>query len=565
MPNEAVGDKVQRPVTARGNHDAWRRGGEGISHRVEHVSTRADGDEARRSRDLRIATRPPIEARARAAAASGAVGENEQSLGRQILDPFASHPSSSLMPTPPPPPGPVWSLAGRRFAELQRDRLGFLCRLAREQGDIGQLRLGPARIFLLSHPEHIKDVLVTQNRNFVKGRGTQRARLLLGDGLLTSEDPLHFEQRRATQPAFHRARVASYAGAMVSAATEASAGWRDGETIDLYDAMSRLTLVAAGRTLFGIDLTPEAEEIRAALTDALDYFGIALVPGSELLDALPIIPAVRRFRRARRRLDETISRIIAAARRDGPDRDDVAALLVRERDAQPAGRGAEVALRDELMTLLITGYETMSDTLAWTWSLLAEHPDVEARMHHELRRVLGGRAPTAEDLPSLDYTRMVLAESLRLYPSAYIAGYEPIADHPIAGGWIPRGSLVLMCQYVVHRDARWFPEPERFVPERWDAALEAKRPRFAYFPFGAGPRRCIGEHYAMMEGMLVLATLAQRWRLRLAAPRPEIYATLTLRPRTPMLMRLEERAAARRRSSGAYTPPSSVAQPERAE
>ena len=436
----------------------------------------------------------------------------------------------------------MWSLAGRRFIELQRDRLGFLCRLAREQGDIGQLRLGPARIFLLSHPEHIKDVLVTRNRNFVKGRGTRRARLLLGDGLLTTEDSLHFEQRRSTQPAFHRARVSEYAEAIVASTAEMSDAWRDGTTVDLYAEMSRLTLVIAGRTLFGVDLTPEAEEIRAALTDALDYFGIALVPGSELLDLLPIIPPVRRFRRARKRLDATIARIARAAREGDPARRDVAALLVRERNASPGHRGADVSLRDELMTLLITGYETMSDTLSWTWFLLAEHPDVEARMHRELRRVLGGRLPTAEDVPALEYTRMVLAESLRLYPSAYIAGYQALVDHPIDGGWIPRGSLVLMCQYVVHRDARWFREPERFQPERWEPALETKRPRFAYFPFGAGPRRCIGEHFATMEGMLVLAALGQRWRMRSAARRPAVHATLTLRPATPMLMRLEQRS-----------------------
>ena len=436
----------------------------------------------------------------------------------------------------------MWSLLGRRFVALQRDRLGFLCDLAREQGDIGHFALGRRHAFLLSHPDHIRDIFITHNRNFVKGRGTQRARLLLGEGLLTSEGEFHRQQRRLAQPPFHRQRIGAAAGAIADCAIEASARWRDGDAVDVYAEMSRLTLSIAGRALFGTDFRGEADEMRGALTDVLQYFSIALIPGSELFDRMPFLPPVRRFRQGRARLDATIHRVIAEARRDGPERGDLAAYLVAALDdAGRAGRD-DSQIRDELMTLLIAGYETVSDSLAWTWFLLAHHPDVEGRLHAELDTVLGGRTPTMEDLDRLVYARMIVSESLRLYPTAYIAGYEAREDHPLADGWIPRGSLVLMCQYIVHRDARWFPRPERFEPERWASGGESDHPRYAYFPFGGGPRQCIGEQFAWMEAILVLATVAQRWRLRAESPHlPAIYATLTLRPQGDTRVRVEAR------------------------
>lgn len=440
----------------------------------------------------------------------------------------------------PVPTGPVWSLLGPRLFSLQRDRLEFLCDLAREHGDRGHCRLGPRHLFLLSHPDDIRNVLVTHNRMFVKGRGAQRARLLLGNGLLTSEGEFHHQQRKLAHPPFHRQRIGVAADAVVQCAVAACSRWRKGEWVDIYREMSRLTLSVVGRALFGTDFTGEADELQAALTDVLQYFDFAIIPGSELLDRIPYLPPVRRFRRGRSRLNATIHRVIADARRDGGGREDLAAHLVRAHDALGREGAHDEQIRDELMTLLIAGYETVSDSLSWTWLLLARHPEVEGRLRSELSTVLGGRSATEADLDRLVYTRMVVSESLRLYPTAYVGGYEPLEDYQLGDGWIPRGSLVLTCQYIVHRDERWFPAPERFDPERWSPGRQVERPRYAYFPFGGGPRQCIGEHFAWMEATLVLATIAQRWTLRALSPElPGIYATLTLRPRGDTRLRVE--------------------------
>jgi cytochrome P450 len=379
---------------------------------------------------------------------------------------------------------------------------------------------------------------------FVKGRGNQRARLLLGNGLLTSEGEFHHQQRRIAHPPFHRQRIGVAADAIVQCTIAACARWHSGEPVDIYREMSRLTLSIAGRALFGTDFTEEADDLHAALTDVLQYFDFAIVPGSELLDRMPFLPPVRRFRRGRDRLDATIHRVIAGARRYGEGREDLAAHLVRAHDDLGRAGAHDEQLRDELMTLLIAGYETVSDSLTWTLLLLARHADVETRLRAELTTVLGGRAATAADLDRLVYTKMVVSESLRLYPTAYIGGYEPLDDYELGDGWIPRGSLVLMCQYIVHRDERWFPEPERFDPERWSPERQVERPRYAYFPFGGGPRQCIGEHFAWMEATLVLATIAQHWTLRALSPElPGIYATLTLRPRGDTRLQVENAGA----------------------
>jgi cytochrome P450 len=450
-------------------------------------------------------------------------------------------------------PRPVVSLLGWNFVKLQRDRLRFLVDVARAHGDLVQLRLGSTRVFVLSHPDYIKHVLVTENRNFKKGRGTQRAALLLRNGLLTSEGDLHRTRRRMAQPAFHRQQVTLSAESIVELTDELTASWTDSSVIDVHAVMSRLTLLIAGRALFGVDLSHEADDIRAALTDVLDYFGVALLPGSELLDRLPFIPVVGRFNRGRRRLDETIVRVIneahEALKRNGTHRQDVAMLLTRAvaHELNDKSRSPQLdQLHDDLMTILVAGYETMSDSLAWTWLLLSQNSEARARLHREIDEELGDRAPTADDLNELQYSRAVFSESLRLYPSAYIAGYEAIDDCEIDGVLIPRGALVLMCQYIVHRDSRWFEDPERFIPERWlDEKNNRERPRYAYFPFGAGQRQCIGEHFAWMEGMLIVAAIARRWRLDVVSPPSDIWATLTLRPASPILARVNVRAAGR--------------------
>ena len=428
---------------------------------------------------------------------------------------------------------------------MRRDPLAFLTRTARAYGDVARFRMGPVELFLVNRPDWIRDLFVTNAGAFHKGRGLERAKRLLGHGLLTSEDPVHLRQRRMMQPAFHRERIAGYGAAMVDAAERLTGGWKAGETRDVALEMARLTLAIVGRTLFDADVEEEADAIGAALTEALALFGRSVaLPYFEILDRLPL-PSNRRFERAKARIDATIARLIAERRGSPPGRSDLLSLLLAARDTEGDGRGmADAQVRDEAITIFLAGHETTANALAWTWYLLSNNPDAEARLHAELDAVLGGRAPEGADLPNLRYTEMVLAESMRLYPPAWIVGRRAMEPYAIGGYEVPKGSIVVACQWVTHRDPRFFPDPERFEPERWKPEAKEARPKFSYFPFGGGPRVCIGEGFAWMEGVLVLAAIARRWRLCLADDRPVVPApSITLRPGGGIRMRLESRTA----------------------
>jgi cytochrome P450 len=429
---------------------------------------------------------------------------------------------------------------------FSRDPLGFLRGLARDYGDVARFGNGAQEFFLLSHPDYVRDVLVTHHADFMKGRGLQRAKRLLGEGLLTSEPPLHRRQRRLAQPAFHRQRVAAYASLMVDYAERLQRErWREGRPLDVAQEMMHLTLSVVGQTLFGAETEAEAEEVGEAVTETMRSFTRFMLPFAELLDRLPL-PSTRRFLRAKARLDAIIYRIIEERRASGEDRGDLLSMLLQAQDEEgDGGRMTDEQLRDEAMTIFLAGHETTANALTWAWLLLSQNPEAERRLHEELDAVLGGRAATAEDLPRLAYTEMVLAEAMRLYPPAWVLGRRALKDYEVAGYRVPAGSIVIMSQYVMHRDPRYFPDPERFVPERFAPEARAARPQFAYFPFGGGPRRCIGEGFAWMEGVLVLATLARRWRLRLAPGHPvETQPVVTLRPRHGMRMTPERRKVA---------------------
>ena len=429
-------------------------------------------------------------------------------------------------------PGPKAFWPGRNTYSFSRDPLKFLARMAREHGDVVRFRAGPQRVFLLNHPDHVRDILVTHHERFIKGRALQRAKRLLGEGLLTSEGEFHRRQRRLAQPAFHRRRVNSYASVMAEFAAKTSARWRDGETLDVADEMMRLTLAVVGKTLFDADVESDADDVGASLTEVMGLFGYLMLPFSELLEKLPLPPR-RRFERARARLDAVIYRIIEERRRGGADRGDLLSMLLFavDEEGDKAGMTNE-QLRDETMTLFLAGHETTANLLTWAWHLLAQNPEAESALHAELDSVLGGgRLPTAEDVPALRYTEMVLAETMRLYPPAWAIGRLAIEDHEVGGYRIPKGSLVLASQFLLHRDARFFPDPERFDPERFAPEAKDARPQFAYFPFGGGVRRCIGEGFAWMEATLMLATLARRWALRPAPGHAvEMQPRITLRP-----------------------------------
>jgi cytochrome P450 len=442
------------------------------------------------------------------------------------------------------PPGPKRKLLGGNFLDFRRDSLSFLQKVAREHGDIVYFRLGGQETFFLNHPEHIKDVLVTHQQNFMKGRALQRSKRLLGEGLLTSEGEFHRRQRRLAQPAFHRQRISSYAGVMTGYAARISARWQDGEQLDISEEMMRLTLAIVGKTLFDADVEAEAGEIGAALTEVMNLFGVLLMPYSELLEKLPLrLPHVRRFQRAKDRLDTTIYRLIAERRRSAVDCGDLLSMLLNARDEEgDGGRMSDLQLRDEAMTIFLAGHETTSNAMTWTWYLLSQHPQIESRLHAELDAVLASGPPTAEDVPRLRYTEMVLAESMRLYPPAWAIGRLALKAQEIGGYTIPAKALVLLSQYVTHRDERFFPDPTRFDPERWTAEARESRPQFSYFPFGGGARRCIGEGFAWMEGILLLATLAQNWRMRLVPGHPvALQPVITLRPKHGMRMIVEKR------------------------
>jgi cytochrome P450 len=433
------------------------------------------------------------------------------------------------------PPGPPPTLFRRLIYRPGRDPLAFFTGLARTYGDLVHLRLGGEHLFLVSDPKAIRDILVTHNTAFVKGRGLERARRLLGDGLLTSEDPLHVRQRRLMQPAFHRDRIPAYAADMVAAADRLRSSWTPGQTIDMSREMARLTLSIVGRTLFSADVERQAREVGEALTDVISSFWLLMLPFSRLLERLPI-PRLRRSRAARARLDRIIYGMIAERRASGRDYGDLLSMLLLAQDEDRGGM-SDRQVRDEAMTIFLAGHETTANALTWTWYLLSQSPEVEATLRDEIGRVLDGRSPTVADLPALPYVEQVLTESMRLYPPAWIIGRRAVQAYRIGDYVMPPRSIVVMSPFIVQRDSRYFPEPERFAPGRWTQAFKASLPPFAYFPFGGGPRRCIGESFAWMELMLVLSTIAQRRRFELApGQRVAMQPLITLRAKYGMKM-----------------------------
>lgn len=425
------------------------------------------------------------------------------------------------------------------LSDFRKNPPEFLLNAARQHGEIVRMRLGPQTAYAISNPDWIKDILVTHQTKFIKSRMLERAKVLLGEGLLTSEGEFHTRQRRLVQPAFHRERLIGYGAAMVECAAQCRELWTANATLDVAREMNRLTLSIVARTLFSVDVSSEADEIRAALTEVLGLFETVLLPFSEWLEKLPL-PSVRRFERARALLDKIIYRIISERRASGRDEGDLLSMLLL---AQDEGSGMDdKQVRDEALTLFIAGHETTANALIWTWYLLSQNPEAEQKFHAEIDAVLGARLPGFDDLPRLKYVEMVFSESMRLYPPAWGVGRRNLNEYQIGDYTIPARSVLLMSPYVVHRDPRWYPEPLKFDPERWLPDAAATRPKFSFFPFGGGARVCIGERFAWMEGVLLLATLGQKWKLRLEPGHPvETRALITLRPKHGMRMVVEPR------------------------
>jgi cytochrome P450 len=403
-------------------------------------------------------------------------------------------------------------------------------------GRIAHYKLGPSHIVFINDPGLIWEVLINQPQNFIKERTQRRMKILLGEGLITSDGEVHKRQRRIAAPAFHRQRIQNYGTMMVERAASMREEWQPGREIDIAAEMMRLTLQVVARTLFNTDVTQDVQAINDEVNVIMDLYNFLIaLPRAEAMLHWPI-PGLMRFRKARRRLDAIVHRMIEQHRKDGVDRGDLLSMLIASRDDEgDQSQMSDEQLRDEVLTIFLAGYETVANALAWTWLLLGQNPEAEARMHAEIDDVLAGRPPTLEDLPRLKYTEMVFAESMRLYPPAWAMGRQATQDIEIGPYRFPAGSYLFFSQYIMQRSEEQFPDPLRFEPQRFTAEAKTGRPKFAYFPFGGGNRQCIGEAFAWMEGVLLLATIAQRWRLRLV-PGQQIGLApkITLRPDGPI-------------------------------
>lgn len=437
------------------------------------------------------------------------------------------------------PPGPK-----------SRSPLGFLNQFGRQPiqllqkaapyGDIVSFRVVNRNVYLLNNPDYIQHVLVDNNRNYLKGRALSGTKPVLGQGLLTSEGDFHTRQRRMIQPAFHRQRIANYASIITAYADHQMQPWKVGATFDLHHEMMTLTMLIVAKCLFDADVSDQAGSVGEAMSTLLGEF--SLIDSSPIGQLLAKLPSQRQKRRTNSiaALNKVVYKLIEDRRNDATDHGDLLSMLIETLDEEGDGKGmTNEQVRDEVMTLFLAGHETTANALSWTFYALTQYPEVETKLHAELASVLSGRTPTLADLPNLPYTRQVFSEAMRLYPPAWIMGRTAIGPDQIGGYTIPAGSTVVFSQYLMHRNPAYWDDPERFCPERFANEHDPNRPRYAYFPFGGGPRLCIGEPFAWMEGELLLASIAQHWRFGLAPKaviEPEPSITLRLKHGLPVIL-----------------------------
>ncbi len=439
-----------------------------------------------------------------------------------------------MIATPKTGPKPRW-LTGH-LSHFRAGPLEFLSRCAAEFGDFVPLRIGLKRILLVSDPAAIEEVLITKSRDFHKHWGLKQTHTLLGNGLLNSEGEFWLRQRRLAQPAFHRDRIQQYGRDMIDHAHRMLDGWSAGDCRDLVSEMMALTLKIAAKTLFDAEETGDAAIIRTQLGKSIILFNERFTSFIRMPLGWPT-PRNLKMRAVTRRLNEIIYKYIEQRRREGVgDRHDLLSLLLNAKDEAGDGTGmTDAQLRDEVMTLFLAGQETTALALSWTWYLLTQHPATEQKLVGELRAALGDRPLTVEDVPRLKFAEAVINESMRLHPPAYVLGREAIRDTSVAGHGVPKGWTVFMAQTVLHRDPRWWDEPEKFRPERWLDGSTKDLPKFAYFPFGGGPRICIGNTFAMMETIIVLAEVARRFHFERTETEPLLpVPSITVRPSRPL-------------------------------
>ena len=440
------------------------------------------------------------------------------------------------------PPGPKGRFLIGSLLDLGSDWFGYLRKCEQDYGDVVFFRFGGVPICLLTHPDAVEQVLVTNSSNFVKSRAYRAISRILGKGLLTNEGEPWQRQRKLIQPAFRHESLVPYARVMVESADRVFGRWRDGETRDIHKDMMRATLEIVASTLLGCDASEKAKTVSAALEVVAEKF-LNQASLAFLLPAGLPLPGALSLQRAIRVLDRIIYDVIRERRTSGQTRGDLLDTLLRAQDRE-TGQMSDAQLRDELMTLFLAGHETTAIALSWTTYLLAQHPEVDAQLAEELDTVLGGRAPAFEDLPKLRFTEMVIKESMRLYPPVWGFSRQALRAFEVDGYQLPAGTNAFMMQWVTQRDPRFFPEPEKFDPLRWreDPVRSGKIPRFAYFPFGGGPRVCVGAAFAMLEATLLLARISQRFRFSVApGERAEIHPSVTLRPKRGIKLVLHRR------------------------
>jgi cytochrome P450 len=442
----------------------------------------------------------------------------------------------------PLPPGPKGRIFFGNALDLAGHWSGYSAKCAREYGGIVSYRFFHVRVVMISEPDAIESVLVRNASNFTKSRDYAAIRSFLGNGLVTSEGAFWQSQRQLIQPAFRHENIASYAQIMAESAATMLAGWKDGEVRDVHHEMSSLTLDVVAKSLFGSKVAHDSRFIGTEIATVMNRFLSQAALSFFLPEGMPL-PKGPRLLRSRRRLNKVIQTIITDRRAHPVESKDLLQTLLAAQD-EHGTRMTDEQLRDEIMTLFMAGHETTANALCWTWYLLAQNPEAEEKLRAELDGVLNGVAPTLADLPRLPYTEMVVKESMRLYPPVWGIGRCAINDFELNGYRIPAGTNVFPLQWLTHRDERWFPGPEKFDPERWrdDPIRRGRLPRFAYFPFGGGPRVCIGAGFAMMEACLLLATIAQRFSLSLP-PNSVVtpFFSITLRPKDGLNMRLHRR------------------------
>jgi cytochrome P450 len=436
-------------------------------------------------------------------------------------------------------------LSGRMF---RQNAIESMSATARAYGDLVHYTIFGRHIYQLNHPDLIEDFLLKDAGKHHRGIVMQRAKVVLGEGLLTSEEPLHMRQRRLAQPAFLRQRIAAYGEVIGQNATAISQSWQSGEVRNLHDDMLVLALRIVGKCLFDLDVQSQEEvkKISAAVDAFMDFLPLAILPFSEQIQRLPL-PAMKRIRKGQADMDAIIYAMIDERRRSPGDRGDLLSMLLEAVDPEdPTARMSNQQIHDECLTIMLAGHETTANALSFALWLMAKHPDVQLRLHEEATGVLGNRAATADDYGRLPYATQVFSETLRLYPPVWVIARTCIQSYEIAGYRIPRGAVLVASQFVVHRDARFYPDPLRFDPERFAAEkkdMAKARPRFAFFPFAAGSRQCIGEGLAWMEGVLSLATIARDWRVSVppgSAAEIAINPAISLRPKhgVPLIVEL---------------------------